>query len=46
MIIDILSISAMNNKLKKIFFKARRTVSWDKGQIISEIMKWREYLKY
>jgi hypothetical protein len=46
MIIDIFSISAMSDKLEKIFFGARRTVNWDKGQIISEIMKWREYLKY
>jgi hypothetical protein len=46
MIIDIFSISAMSDELKKVFSEARRTVSWDKEQIISEIMEWREYLKY
>jgi hypothetical protein len=46
MIIDIFSIPAINNELKKIFSEIRRTVSWDKKQIISEIIEWREYLKY
>jgi hypothetical protein len=44
--IDILSIPAMSDEPKKIFSGARRTVSWDKGQIISETMEWRECLKY
>jgi hypothetical protein len=39
MAINILSIPAINNKLKKVFFEIRRTVSWDKRQIILKIMK-------
>jgi hypothetical protein len=46
MIINILSISAINNELEKIFSEARRTVSWDKKQIKLEIIEIREYLKY
>jgi hypothetical protein len=46
MIINIFSISAINDELEKVFSEARRTVSWDKGQIMLEIMKWRECLKY
>jgi hypothetical protein len=36
----------MNDEPEKVFSGARRTVSWDKEQIVSEIMKWRECLKY
>jgi hypothetical protein len=46
MVIDILSIPAINDEPEKIFSGARRTVSWNKGQIMSEIMEWRECLKY
>jgi hypothetical protein len=34
MAIDILSIPAMSDELERVFSRARRTVSWDKGQIV------------
>jgi hypothetical protein len=46
MIIDILSISLINNELERVFLEARRTVSWDRGQIESEIIEMRKYLKH
>jgi hypothetical protein len=46
MIIDILSISLINNELERVFLEARRTVSWDRGQIKLGIIKMRECLKY
>jgi hypothetical protein len=46
MIIDIFSIPLINDELKRIFFKIRRTVSWDRKQIKLEIIEIRECLKY
>jgi hypothetical protein len=46
MAIDILSIPAMSDKPERVFSRARRTVSWDKGQMVPETMEWRECLKY
>ena len=46
MAIDILSIPAMSDELERVFSRARRTVTWDKGQIVLETMEWRECLKH
>jgi hypothetical protein len=46
MAIDILLIPPISNKLERVFSGARRTVSWDKGQIEPETIEMREYLKY
>jgi hypothetical protein len=46
MAIDILSIPAMSDELERVFSRARRTVTWDKGQIVPETMEWRECLKH
>ena len=46
MAIDILSIPAMSDKLERVFSRARRTVTWDKGQMVPETIEWRECLKY
>ena len=46
MAIDILSIPAMSDEPERVFSGARRTVSWDKGQMMPETMKWWECLKY
>jgi hypothetical protein len=39
MAIDILLIPPISDKLERIFPGARRTVSWDKGQIEPETIK-------
>ena len=44
--IDILSIPAMSDEPERVFSGARRTVSWDKGQMMPETMEWRECLKH
>jgi len=44
--IDILSILSMSDKPERVIFKARRTISWDKGQIESETIEMRECLKH
>jgi hypothetical protein len=46
MAIDILSIPAMSDEPERVFSGARRTVSWDKGQMVPETMEWRECLKH
>jgi hypothetical protein len=46
MAIDILSISPINDKSKRIFSEARRTVTWDKEQIEIETIELKECLKY
>jgi hypothetical protein len=46
MAIDILLILPISDKPERIFSGARRTVSWDKGQIEPETIKIRECLKY
>jgi hypothetical protein len=46
MAIDILSIPPMSDELERVFSRARRTVSWDRGQIEPETMEWRECLKH
>jgi hypothetical protein len=46
MAIDIHSIPAMSDEPERVFSGARRTVSWDKGQMVPETMEWRECLKH
>jgi hypothetical protein len=46
MAIDIFSIPLMSDKLERVFFGARRTASWDRGQIEPEIIEMRECLKH
>jgi hypothetical protein len=46
MAIDILSIPLMSDEPERVFSGARRTVTWDRGQIESEIIEMRECLKY
>jgi hypothetical protein len=45
MAIDIFSISLMSDKPERVFSGARRTVSWDRGQIEPETIEMRECLK-
>jgi hypothetical protein len=54
MAMDILSIPAINDKLKRVFSGARRTISWEKTQLevenikknrIFEILKSKWYFK-
>jgi hypothetical protein len=42
MAIDILSIPPMSDELERVFSGARRTVSWDRGQIEPETIEIRE----
>ena len=44
--IDVLSIPAMSDEPERVFSSARRTISWDRGQMIPETIKWRECLKH
>ena len=46
MAIDILSIPLMSNELERVFLGARRTVSWDRGQMEPETIEMRECLKH
>ena len=46
MAIDILLVLAMSDELERVFSRARRTVSWDKGQMVPETMEWQECLKH
>jgi hypothetical protein len=46
MAIDIFSIVPMSDKLERVFSGARRTVSWDRGQLEAEIIEMQECLKY
>jgi hypothetical protein len=36
----------MNDESEKIFSETRRTITWDREQMIAEIMEMKEYLKY
>ena len=46
MAINILLIPLISDKLERVFSGARRTVSWDKGQMELETIKIRECLKH
>ena len=46
MVIDILSILPMSDELERVFSGARRTVTWDRGQIEAETIEMRECLKH
>jgi hypothetical protein len=46
MTINILSISPISDKPERVFSGARRTVTWDKGQIEAETIELRECLKH
>jgi hypothetical protein len=46
MAIDILSIPPMSDKPERVFSGARRTVTWDRGQIEPETIEMRECLKH
>jgi hypothetical protein len=46
MAIDILSIPLMSDEPERVFSGARRTVSWDRGQMEPETMERRECLKH
>jgi hypothetical protein len=46
MIINIFSIPSISDELEKVFFEARRTVIWDKGQIKPEIIEMKKCLKH
>jgi hypothetical protein len=46
MAIDILSIPPMSDEQERVFSGARRTVSWDRGQLEPETIEMRECLKH
>jgi hypothetical protein len=46
MAIDILSIPPMSDEPERVFSGARRTVSWDRGQMEPETIEQRECLKH
>ena len=46
MAIDILLIPPMSDEPERVFSGARRTVTWDKGQMIVETIEYRECLKH
>jgi hypothetical protein len=46
MAIDILSIPPMSDEPERVFSGARRTVSWDRGQMEPETIEMRECLKH
>jgi hAT family C-terminal dimerisation region len=46
MAIDILSIPSMSDEPERVFSAARRTISWDRGQIEPETIEMRECLKH
>ena len=46
MAIDILLILAISDKLKRVFLGARRTISWERGQIEPETLEMIECLKH
>ena len=46
MAINILSIPPMSDKPERVFSGARRTVSWDRGQLELETIEMRECLKH
>jgi hypothetical protein len=46
MAIDILTIPAMSDEPERVFSGGRRTVSWDRGQMLPETLEQRECLKH
>ena len=46
MAIDILSIPAMSDEPERVFSGARRTVSWDRGEMDAETLEKVECLKH
>ena len=46
MAINILSIPLISDELERVFLGARRTVTWDRGQIEAKTIKLRECLKH
>jgi len=46
MAIDILSIPAMSDEPERVFSRARRTVSWEQGQLRAETIEMTECLKH
>ena len=46
MAINIHLIPPISDKLERVFLGARRTVTWDRGQIEAETIKLRELLKH
>jgi hypothetical protein len=46
MAIDILLIPPMSDEPERVFSGARRTVTWDRGQIKAETIELRELLKH
>ena len=46
MAIDILSIPPMSDEPERVFSGARRTVSWDRGQMVLETIEMQECLKH
>ena len=46
MAIDILSILAMSDELERVFSGARRTITWERGQIEPETVEMTECLKH
>jgi hypothetical protein len=46
MAIDILSIPPMSDEPERVFSGARRTVTWDRGQMVPETIEMRECLKH
>ncbi len=46
MAIDILLIPLISDEPERVFSGARRTVSWDRGQMEPETMEQRECLKH
>ena len=46
MAINILSIPPMSDEPERVFSDARRTVSWDRGQMEAETIEIRECLKH
>jgi hypothetical protein len=46
MAIDILSIPPISDEPERVFLGARRTVTWDRGQLKPETIEIREYLKH
>jgi hypothetical protein len=46
MAINILLIPLISDKLERVFSGARRTVSWDRGQMELETIKIQECLKH
>ena len=46
MALDILSIPAMSDEAERVFSGARRTITWDKGQMEPDTIEIRECLKH